>query len=112
MRILVCDDERAIARLVQANLQGRGHEVVCVFDGRQAIERLEAESFDRAYLDVVMPHMDGFEVLAWIRTHERTKDLPVILLTTQAQAMRDRIDEIPYRVDGVISKPFDNAELL
>lgn len=74
--MLVCIDERHIARLIQVNLERRGHTVACVFDGDEPIRMLESTEllyvprFDDVVLDARLPKMDGYEVLGWIRVSE------------------------------------------
>jgi two-component system alkaline phosphatase synthesis response regulator PhoP/two-component system response regulator VicR len=62
-KILAVDDERHIVRLVEVNLQRAGYEVVTAYDGREALEKVKSENPDLVVLDVMMPYMDGFEVL-------------------------------------------------
>lgn len=58
-RVLVCDEERYIVKLLQASLRRQGYELFCAYDGREAIMRLEAQPFDQAILDLKMPDLDG-----------------------------------------------------
>ncbi len=116
-RVLICDDERHIARLLQVNLERQGHTVVCAFDGGEAVERLaEADGlslplFDRAVLDAMMPIMDGYEVLKWIRSHNHTKNLWVALMVSRLPD-DDLSERIPYRPDKYLLKPFNPLEVL
>lgn len=98
MRILVCDDERPIVRLLQLNLEREGHAVACAYDGGEAIRCLEREPFERAILDLVMPIRDGLEVLHWIRDHDTYRSMPVAILSEQAKVMRERTD-LPLHPD-------------
>lgn len=79
-RVLVCDDEHHIIRLIQVNLERQGYEVVAVLSGKEAIELLQRERFDLAILDPVMPSLNGLDVKRWIDDHEEAKDMKVILL--------------------------------
>ncbi len=116
-RVLICDDERHIARLLQVNLERQGHTVVCAFDGREAVERLsEADGlslplFDRVVLDIMMPIMDGYELLQWIRSHDHTKNLWVALVVSR-MPHDDLSEQIPYRPDKYLLKPFNPLEVL
>ncbi|MBW8839297.1 MAG: response regulator, partial [Gemmatimonadetes bacterium] len=67
IRVLVAEDEEHLGQILTSFLAGRGHQVVAVTDGRAALEALRAESFDVALLDIVMPEMDGLEVLRQVR---------------------------------------------
>ncbi len=109
-RVLVCDDERHIVRLVESNLRRQGHEVTCAYDGREAVAVLERETFDWAVVDLMMPYVDGLEVLKWIRTHERSQATKVVLLSAQAGAIRDDASLL-YRADLYVTKPFDPTDL-
>src|SRR5215208_6989007 len=84
-KILAVDDERHIVRLVEVNLARAGYNVVTAFDGREALQKVEAEKPDLVVLDVMMPFMDGFEVLRNLKANPETADIPVIMLTAKAQ---------------------------
>lgn len=104
MRILVCDDERHIVRLLQLNMERQGHTVACAYDGGEAITVLEAGEFDVAILDLVMPIHDGLEVLAWIR--ENRPSMKVAILSEQSDRMRERND-LPHHPDLWVTKGND-----
>lgn len=110
-KILVVDDERHIVRLVQVNLERAGYQVVAAFDGKEALKKVEAEKPDLIVLDVMMPHMDGFEVLKRLRANADTKDIPVIMLTAKAQDA-DVFRGWASGVDCYLTKPFNPMELL
>lgn len=77
-KILAVDDEKHIVRLVQVNLERQGYEVVTASDGKEALEKVEEENPDLVVLDVMMPYMDGFEVLQNLRRNPSTREIPVI----------------------------------
>ena len=79
-KILVVDDERFIVRMVQANLERAGYEVVTAVDGKDGLEKAELENPDLVVLDVMMPYMDGFEVMQNLRKNPATHELPVIMM--------------------------------
>lgn len=110
-RILVVDDEPKNVKLLDAHLTPRGYEVITAENGMQALELIEREKPDLVLLDVMMPKMDGLEVLKKIRTDEATKLLPVILITA-LQETKDRVKGIEAGCDDFISKPFDKNEVL
>ena len=110
-KILAVDDERAIVRLVQVNLQRAGYEVVTAFDGKEALEKVESEQPDLVVLDVMMPYMDGFEVLQTLRKNPGTRVLPVIMLTAKAQDA-DVFRGWQSGVDCYLTKPFNPMELI
>lgn len=110
-RILAVDDERHIVRLVQVNLERAGYEVDCAYDGREALEKVKQSKPDLIVLDVMMPHLDGFQVLKTLKANADTRDIPVIMLTAKAQ------DQDVFRgwqsgVDSYLTKPFNPLELI
>jgi two-component system alkaline phosphatase synthesis response regulator PhoP len=110
-KILAVDDERHIVRLVQVNLERQGYEVVTAFDGKEALEKVESESPDLIVLDVMMPYMDGFEVLQNLKKNQSTRDIPVIMLTAKAQDA-DVFRGWQSGVDCYLTKPFNPMELI
>jgi two-component system alkaline phosphatase synthesis response regulator PhoP len=110
-KILAVDDERHIVRLVQVNLERAGYEVVTAFDGKDALEKVASEQPDLVVLDVMMPYMDGFEVLQNLRKNQATRDLPVIMLTAKAQDA-DVFRGWQSGVDCYLTKPFNPMELI
>lgn len=105
-RVLVADDERYIAKLIQRNLEREGHHVTVVTNGTQAIEELERNpTYSHIILDLMMPFTDGYEVLKWIRTHEQTRTAWVAIMSAQADALsRERLEHQP---DLWVQKPID-----
>lgn len=110
-KILAVDDERAIVRLVQINLERHGYQVVTAYDGKEALEKVASEKPDLVVLDVMMPYMDGFEVLQQLRKNPETRDLPVIMLTAKAQDT-DVFRGYTSGVDLYLTKPFNPMELV
>lgn len=103
--ILVCDDERHLARLLQVNFESQGYKVTCAFDGAEAIGILESNGTDYgiAILDWMMPVFDGLEVLKWIRSNSETQAMRVILLVP-ASFDRKLLESLPYQADMVFDK--------
>ena len=110
-KILAVDDEKHIVRLVQVNLERAGYEVVTANDGKEALQKVEDENPDLVVLDVMMPYMDGFEVLQNLRRNPSTRDIPVIMLTAKAQDA-DVFKGWQSGVDCYLTKPFNPMELL
>jgi two-component system alkaline phosphatase synthesis response regulator PhoP len=110
-KILAVDDERHIVRLVEVNLQRAGYEVVTAYDGREALEKVKSENPDLVVLDVMMPYMDGFEVLKHLKAEPETAEIPVIMLTAKAQDA-DVFRGWQSGVDCYLTKPFNPMELL
>ena len=110
-RILVVDDERHIVRLVQVNLEKVGYTVLTAYDGVEALEQVGKEKPDMVILDVMMPRMDGFEVLKKLQADAKTRDIPVIMLTAKAQDA-DIFRGWSSGVSSYLTKPFNPRELL
>src|ERR1051325_6291530 len=110
-KILAVDDERHIVRLVQGNLERAGYEVVTAFDGKDALGKGASAQPGLVGLDVMMPYMDGFEVLQNLRKNPSTRELPVIMLTAKAQDA-DVFRGWQSGVDCYLTKPFNPMELI
>jgi len=110
-KILAVDDEKHIVRLVQVNLERQGFEVITAGDGKEALQKVEDERPDLVVLDVMMPYMDGFEVLQTLRRNPATREIPVIMLTAKAQDA-DVFRGWQSGVDMYLTKPFKPMELV
>jgi len=110
-KILAVDDEKHIVRLVQVNLERAGYEVITANDGREALQKVKDEKPDLVVLDVMMPYMDGFEVLQNLRRNPETAEIPVIMLTAKAQDA-DVFKGWQSGVDCYLTKPFNPMELI
>ena len=107
VRILAVDDERPIAELLRLSLTRAGYECVCAYDGLEAANRIEKESFDLILLDIMLPGIDGFELMDYIRS----TGIPVIFLTAK-NAVSDRVKGLRMGAEDYMVKPFDIQELL
>ena len=107
VRILAVDDERPIAELLRLSLTQAGYECVCAYDGVEAANRIEKESFDLILLDIMLPGIDGFELMDYIRS----TGIPVIFLTAK-NAVSDRVKGLRMGAEDYMVKPFDIQELL
>ena len=110
-KILVVDDERHIVRLVEVNLTRAGYDVETAYDGVEALEKVAEDLPDMIVLDVMMPRMDGFEVLKKLQSDAKYKDIPVIMLTAKAQDA-DIFKGWQSGVSSYLTKPFNPKELL
>lgn len=109
MRLLYAEDERSLARAVSTILIKNNYSVDVVSDGQSALDYLATGNYDGAILDVMMPKMDGFEVLRRMRAGgDRT---PVLLLTARAE-IDDRVAGLDSGANDYLTKPFDMKELL
>ncbi|MBQ2698063.1 MAG: response regulator transcription factor [Clostridia bacterium] len=106
-RILIVEDERAIADIVAFNLKREGYETVIAPDGGEGLRLSLAEEFDLVLLDVMLPVMDGWAVLGGIREKKTT---PVIMLTAREEEM-DKVRGLELGADDYITKPFSMNEL-
>lgn len=107
-RILVVDDEERMVRFIRLNLEHDGFLVLEAFRGAQAIDRIRTGMPDMMLLDVMMPDMDGFEVL---RTIREFSSLPIIMLTAKGEE-DDRVRGLELGADDYITKPFSPRELV
>lgn len=110
-KILVVDDEPDVVRLVEFRLQREGFEILTCSDGKSALALLETEKPDLIVLDIMMPLMDGMEVLRQIRSHRATSRIPVIMLTAKTASVT--VDEARQLwVSDYVMKPFDPEKLV
>ena len=107
-RILVVDDEKAIADLVGIYLTKEGFDVQVAYSGADAAKAILEQEFDLALLDVMLPDIDGFELLRTIRS---SHTYPVIMLTAR-DAQQDKIEGLSLGADDYVVKPFRPLELI
>ncbi|MFA5276392.1 MAG: response regulator, partial [Candidatus Omnitrophota bacterium] len=109
--ILVVDDQLQNIELLEAYLVPQGYEVFRASSGEEAMEKLSNNSIDLVLLDIMMPKMSGLEVLEKIRVNEKTKAIPVVMVTALKET-EDKVKALEAGCDDFISKPFDKVELL
>jgi CheY-like chemotaxis protein len=109
--ILVADDEPNIARLVQMSLERNGYTVVLAPDGREALKQVADSRPDLILLDVMMPHVDGFEVLEKLKGDPATRDIPVIMMTVKARDA-DTFEATERGAAAFLWKPVNPSDLL
>jgi two-component system KDP operon response regulator KdpE len=107
-RILVVDDERRMVGFIRLNLEQDGYEVIEAFNGTEALNRLRDSLPDLILLDVMMPDIDGFEVL---RTIREISQVPVIMLTAKGEE-DDKVKGLELGADDYVTKPFSPRELV
>jgi CheY-like chemotaxis protein len=110
-KVLVADDEIHIIHVVAIKLRNNGYEVIAANNGAEAYDLACREKPDIVVTDYQMPVMTGLELIAKLRTDERTKEIPVILLTARAFAVSQEQQE-SLGVASCLSKPFSPKELL
>lgn len=108
MNILVLDDEKEIADLVELILKNDSYTVYKFYNSKDALNCIESQKLDLAVLDVMLPDMDGFSILRKIREKH---NYPVIMLTAKVETT-DKITGLSYGADDYITKPFEPIELL
>ncbi len=108
--ILAVDDEVHILELLKYNLETNDYDVITVETGEEALHLLSEEKIDAVLLDLMLPKMDGLEVLRCIRKNEKIKKIPVILLTAKS-AEFDKVLGLEMGADDYITKPFSIREL-
>jgi putative two-component system response regulator len=109
--ILVADDQVANRELLEELLTQEGFKVICVADGTAALQELADTQVDLVILDVMMPHLTGFEVCEKIKTNPETYLIPVVLITALSDK-QDRIEGIKAGADDFLTRPVDRTELL
>src|SRR5919199_5406890 len=110
-RILVVDDMPENVEIARMRLESQGYEVVSAADGEEALVRVHAELPDLVLLDIMMPKLDGIEVLRRLKADASLPFIPVILLTAKADA-KDVAAGLDAGGDDYLTKPFDHAALI
>lgn len=108
MKILIVEDETSISRFVQLELEHEGYQTKCVADGREALDEAVENDYDLIVLDVMLPSLNGIEVLRRLR---QVKQTPVIILTARDQIM-DKVAGLDLGANDYMTKPFAIEELL
>mgnify|MGYP003473750661 CR=1 FL=1 len=107
-KILVVDDEKPISDIIKFNLEKEGYEIVTAFDGEEALEKVEEESPDLIVLDVMLPKIDGLEVVREVR---KKHSMPIIMVTAKETEI-DKVLGLELGADDYVTKPFSNRELV
>jgi len=107
LNILIVEDEQAIANLIYINLSDEGYHCTCAFDGKHGADLIEKENYDLILLDIMLPEIDGYELLEYIKP----MGTPVIFITAKG-AVNDRIKGLKLGADDYLVKPFQIGELL
>ena len=110
-KILVVDDEAYIVHILEFSLGMEGFEVVTAFDGEEAISKAERERPDLVVLDIMMPKLDGYETCRRLKENDKTKNIPVILLSAKGRSMDQRVG-LDAGADEYITKPFSPRKLV
>lgn len=106
-KILIVEDEKSINRLIKINLSDAGYSCLCAFDGKEAIELIDHNHFDLILLDIMLPEINGYELMEYIRPLE----ISVIFLTAKSD-VKDRVKGLKLGAEDYIAKPFEIIELV
>lgn len=106
-KILIVEDEVPISNLIKESLSDAGYLCFCAFDGIQAADMVEQKRYDLVLLDIMLPEINGYELLEYIRP----LGIPVIFLTARSD-VRDKVKGLKSGAEDYITKPFEIAELL
>lgn len=109
MRILLAEDEKALARAVAKIFEKNNYSVDVVYNGEDALDYIEAGNYDAAVLDIMMPKLDGITVLKKVR--EAGNQIPILMLTAKAE-IDDKVLGLDSGANDYLAKPFDSRELL
>jgi len=107
LKVLIVEDEQAIANLIYVNLTNEGYSCTCAYDGKTAADLIEKEHYDLVLLDIMLPEIDGYELLEYIKPDAT----PVIFITAKG-SVNDRIKGLRLGADDYLVKPFQIGELL
>lgn len=107
VKILIVEDEEPISDLIRMNLVKAGYNCVCAFTGNEAADQISQQRFDLILLDIMLPGMNGYELLPYIKS----LDIPVIFLTAMG-TLDQRVHGLRAGADDYITKPFEIVELL
>lgn len=110
-QILVVDDNRSIARLLQQMLQAKGHPVQLAHDGLEALARVAAQAPDLILLDLDMPNLGGYEVCRRVKQNPATRFIPIIIITGQS-ALENKLQAWDFGADDFLTKPFQPVEVI
>ena len=109
--ILIIEDEMNLAELLKFRLEVNGYHVETSYDGHEGVNKIGTMKPDLVILDVMLPKMDGYEVIRRIKSDSNTKDIPIVVLTARSQN-EDLERARNLGAGSVISKPFDPKKLL
>ncbi len=110
-RVLVIEDEDHIWKIIQYKLKNENHDPVWASDGLKAMQILEEMKPDLIISDIMVPYLDGLQILKEIKKNDELKDIPVIMLTSKSQE-KDVISGLKMGAQDYITKPFSPAELI
>ncbi len=105
--VLVCDDDKAIVRSIEIYLKADGYNVICAYDGKEALEKMQENTVHCIVMDIMMPKMDGISATLEIR---QKSNVPLIFLSAKSEDT-DKITGLTFGGDDYVTKPFNPLEL-
>ncbi len=111
-KILIVDDDREMVELIELFLRNAGYTPISAFSGEEALEKAFGEKPDLILLDIMMPRIDGWEVLRRIKNDPEARNIPVAFITARTQNIDKMIGLSVMKAAGYITKPFSKQELL
>jgi len=109
-KVMVVDDEVLNLKLIQAMLKPQGYQVILAGDGAECLAKIEEDPPDLVLMDIMMPHMDGFEVVRTLKTRPHLALIPIVMVTA-LQDINDRVKALEVGADDFLTKPVDRMEL-
>lgn len=110
-RILLVDDETQLVEMVKIRLEASDYEVLCAYDGQEALDKARKEKPDLIILDLMLPKIDGYKVCRMLKFDEKYKNIPIILFSARAQETDVKLGK-EVGAEAYITKPFDPPSLL
>jgi two-component system phosphate regulon response regulator PhoB len=110
-KILLIEDEKALADVLGYNLRREGYEVSVAHDGQEGIDAARSRPHDLVILDIMLPTMSGLDVLRELRAHEKTREIPIIILTAKSEEV-DQVTGLSMGADDYVTKPFSVKVLM
>jgi len=111
MRILIIEDERGLTEVLEYNLKREGYEAILAHDGQEGLRKAQTLLPDLILLDVMLPGMSGFDICRELRSGDRTRDIPIIIISAKAEET-DQIIGFSLGADDYVTKPFHVKVLL
>jgi DNA-binding response OmpR family regulator len=105
-KLLVVDDDETNRKILSGRLEAEGHRVFVAENGRHALEMIDAQPFDLVLLDILMPAMDGYQVLQYLKSHQTLREIPVIVLSALDE-IESAVRCIEMGAEDYLTKPFN-----
>lgn len=110
-KILIVDDEKDLVQTLKTLFETKGYIVIAAYDGKEALQKTQKEMPDLILLDVLMPHLNGYQVCRKLKKDNQYKHIPIVMSTAKAQES-DHFWGIESGADDYVTKPFDLEKLL